>query len=327
MKSPVIQLIVNNEDFLTRRHLDKIIQRLVDPETRDFNFDHLSARDISVDQFIAILKTLPMMSPSRLVVIKDFDVYLKSSDKTKTNTKTEALINYFKDPNPQTHVIMVAEKADKRTSFIKQFSKTGEIREFKPLYSNQIPQFIDQEAKELGLTLEPGCAEFMAETIGTNLMSVISELSKLGLFVLPEKKIFRQHVKDLVTSGLVENVFMITNLIGQKKYAEVFKLYSRMKEQGEPIIKLIALIINHFRKLLKTRAVMQSSQRQDAGQLAQQLGVHRFFVKDYVNQAKRFSTYDLNRVYQKLMGLSVGIRSNGPSPETLFESFLQEQSF
>ncbi|MBF0106220.1 MAG: DNA polymerase III subunit delta [Deltaproteobacteria bacterium] len=324
MNGPVIQLIVNNEDFLTSRHLDKTLRRIVDPATKDFNYDSFSARETGVDKLIVAMQTLPMMAENRVVVVRDVDAYLTSEEAGKKAAATEALTSYFKDPNPQTHVIMVANKIDKRTSFYKVVSKVGEFIEFKSLYPNQVPQFIEAEARGMGLTLQPGCAGLIAETVGVDLMSVVSELTKLGLYVTPDHLVTRKHVKELVTAGLVENIFLITGLIANKKYADVCNLFIRMQEQGEPLILITSLIISHFRKLLKIKSVLSETQSADERGLAAQLGINNFFIRDYISQSKKFTLRQLNAVYNKLMDLSVGIRSTGPSPETLFEAFLQE---
>lgn len=310
MTTPVIQLLLNGEEFLLQRHLKRLFKKLIDPATRDFNFERVSARDRTGEQLVGAFQTLPMMADSRTVVVDDFETFKKDD--------LEALSSYFQNPNPQTHVILIADKIDKRTGFYKKFAKVGEVIEFKAPYANKVPAFIQQEAQTMGLLLEPGCADVLAEAVGTNLMSLVGELEKLKLYVHPGKNVTRKQVSDLVSTGLVSNVFAITNLIGQKRYHEVHKIYVRMKEQGEPVIRIVALVINHFRKLMLTKSF-----RGGEKELASLLGVHPFFVKDYSSQAQKFSEEGLKGIYKGLMELSVGLRSVGASSETLFQGFLQ----
>lgn len=312
MKPPVRQLIINAEDYLCHRHIKKILKTLVDPNTQDFNYEKFSAKDLTGARLVDALQTPPMMGDYRTVMVQDFESFKK--------VDLEALLSFVQDPSPQTHVLLVAQKIDKRTSFFKNFKKMGEVIEFKALYDNQVPEFVQSEAKSMGLTLEPGCAQDMAEMLGSHLMSIVSELEKLKLYAYPQNKISREQVAALVMTGLVSNVFQLSNDLGQRRYHHALVLFRRMIEQGEPVMRLVSMVINHFRKLL----LVKSAGRLGSKELASLLGVHPFFVKDYQQQAAQFSLVQLNLVFTRLMNLSIAMRSAGLSAEGLFEGFLQE---
>ena len=54
---------------------------------------------------------------------------LKNQHKNVIFVLPDALQVFFKDPNPQTHVILIATKVDKRTGFYKAYKKVGEVIE------------------------------------------------------------------------------------------------------------------------------------------------------------------------------------------------------
>lgn len=314
MSSPVIQLLISGEDFLCRRHLDAQLKKLVDPSMKDFNFERLSAREVKAEWIINSLNTAPMMAEHRVIVVDDLEALSKEDQ--------EKLAGYFQNPNPQTHLFLVGEKVDKRTAFFKALEKTADVVEFKPIYENQLPRFVMEEARRLSLTIDASAATLLASLVGRDLGSLVSELEKLALFVHPEKTIRERHVIDLVSAGLVDNIFQITNLIGSKKYAAAHALMTRMQEQGEAVVKVVALVINHFRKLLLAKSHLEKNPG-DSQALPQILGVPSFFVKDYTGQIRLFSDDELKRIYQRLMDVSVQIRSTGASAETCFDAFLQ----
>jgi DNA polymerase III subunit delta len=314
MTTPVIQLLINNEEFLLLRHLRRLENDLIDEATKDFNYAKVSAHDLCGAHLVDQFNTLPMMSETRLLIVTDVSSYRKQD--------LDVLTAYFENPVSTTHIILIADKIDKRTSFYKKIKKTGEIFEFKPLYPNQVPAFILKEAGSMGLKLAPGCAEYLSDAVGTNLMTVVGELEKLAIFVLPEKNVTLAQLNALVSVGLVDNVFKITSLIAGKKYHELHNLYMRMKEQGEPVIRLMALIISHFRKLL----LLKEAQKKGVGQneLPHLLGVNPYFMKDYLSQARLFALSDLKTIYESLMTTSYQLRTVNISSHTLFESFLQK---
>ncbi len=314
LTSSPLHLLVGTEDFLRTRHLQAQLKRFVDPATKDFNFDRVSAEETSIDHILDLFNTQPMMAERRVVVVDDADVFDKAAQ--------EKLVAYFKNSNPQTSVFFIADKLDKRTSFYQTLSAKAEVIEFKPVYENQVARFVLDEARRMKLSLDESAAQTLASLMGRDLSAVVSELEKLSLYVHPNTRITEKNVVDLVSAGLVDNIFAITNLLGLKKHAAAHALFTRMREQGEPLIKIITLIINHFRKLLlaHTHLVERASQQD----LMKVLGVPQFFLKDYTEQVRQFSLLELQTIFKKLMKLSEQVRESGVSPDLCFENFLKE---
>lgn len=314
----MIQLLVKGDEFLFERHLKRVLVKLVDPATRDFNFDRVSLREMKVVALVDLLRTLPMMASSRTVVASD-------ADKIPTEG-VSTLLAYLANPSPDAHLILIADKFDKRTALAKTLSKTAEVIEFKTPYLNQVPAFIQDEAAGLGLKLARGCAQLLVEIVGQDLMTLSGELEKIATYIAPRKEVQEQDIEDIVARGLISNIYEMGGLIARRDLAGARALATRMSEQGEPLIRTVAILITHFRKLLLTREAAFSESRAvpaSAGDLAHILGVNPYFVKDYLGQAKRFTMAELKRVFVRLMDLSENLRSSPLHKDGLFEDFLQ----
>lgn len=308
----MIELLVKLDDFLCDRYLSQQIQKYVDPSFADFNLDKLDAVSDSISQIIDSVDSLPMMGGDRVVVIENLQKLSKSD--------LEQLTHSLKKPQSVTHIFLVTDKVDKRTSFYKFISKEHKVQEFKAPYDNQVPAWVDSYIKEQGLTCEAGVGELLATTVGTNLRMLIEEINKLALSVYPQKRITRQAVVDLIGAGVVQNVFLMTENLGLKNLAKVIQLYRQVRLQGEAPIRLVAMILQHFKKLM----LLQENASKPDPQLAGQLGVHPFFLKDYKAQASKFHPQKLRRVYRDMMTLSEDLRSVSINPDTLMEEFLQK---
>lgn len=307
---PVIQLLINGEDFLLSRHLNGLLEKIVDPATRDFNFERVSAKELSGSELVDRFRTPPLMAAVRTVVVKDFDLVKKHDQ--------DRVLTYLQNPSPQTNVILIAGKLDRRTEFYRKLSRLVAVIEFKAPYPNRVADFVWEQARQMDLRLEPAATGLIAEALGTDLRGIVSELEKLALYVWPKKDVTRQDVSALVAAGVVENIFAITHVIGERHFGRALALFRRMVDQGEPVIKIVALVVGHFRKLLLASAAGPGED------LAALLGIHPFFVKEYRAQLKRFTPGELAWVYRRLMDVSVGLRSDGASPQTLFETFLMD---
>src|SRR6188474_1400718 len=73
---PAIYLY-GDEDVLKDEAVRAILEAVVDPGLRDFNYDVRTASQLDPDHVEALCATLPMMADRRLVVIRDVEAWNK----------------------------------------------------------------------------------------------------------------------------------------------------------------------------------------------------------------------------------------------------------
>lgn len=334
MTEIVRQIVLREDAFLADRHVKRLLGKIVEPDARDFDFERVSAKALPPDALAGKLLTAPMMASSRTLVVDDFEAYFRAgSSKSKASEDGDdadesgerkdlaPLIAALKREGVPTNAVFIAAKIDKRTAFYKTFLKCGEILEFKAPYDDKVPGIVAQEASAMGIKLEPGVAELLVATAGTDLMTLVGELEKLSIYAHPETVISRRHVQDAVGTGPVDDVFALGNFLGERRFYEAGRLFRRMIEEGEPLVVVVGMVVAHFRKLTLAREA-QSAPRGGIP-LAQLLKTNPYFVRDYENQAKRFHLDELKKIYGRLMRLSEEIRRSSMDKALLFENFLQ----
>lgn len=306
------ELLIQLDEFLCDRYVKEQITKHVDPSFADFNLDKKDAVSDPVSDILGSLESLPMMGGDRVVIVENCQKFKKD--------QFELLVESLKKVGAGVHVYLICDKIDKRTGFYKYIKKDHKILEFKAPYDNQVPAWVESYIKEQGLSCEAGCGELLATTVGTNLRLLISEIDKLATYVHPQKLITRQAIVELVGAGVVQNVFLMTENLGNRNLQKVIELYRQVRLQGEAPIRMVAMILQHFKKLI----LVQENNRKPDPQLAGQIGVHPFFLKTYRAQAGRFHPQKLKRAYSGLMELSEDLRSVSINPDTLMEEFLQD---
>src|SRR4051812_30518692 len=96
--------ICGKERFLVDRAVTGIKERVLDPRTRDFNYDLFYAKEAGAPRIVGAARTLPMMAKRRLLIIRDADALDAKG--------LEPLIPYVGDPAPESCLVFVAEAAD-----------------------------------------------------------------------------------------------------------------------------------------------------------------------------------------------------------------------
>lgn len=78
-------------------------------------------------------------------------------------------------------VVPQLDRQSRNAAWFKALDRAGEVVELKPVYDNQLAEWIQQRARSKGLTIDRASAEFLAERTEGNLLSADQELEKLSL--------------------------------------------------------------------------------------------------------------------------------------------------
>ena len=160
------------EDVLKDEAVRTILDRVLDPSLRDFNFDQRSAAQLDAEDVYALCNTLPMLAERRVVLLREVEGW-----KRKTKGRAEFL-RYLERPTADTVVILVQGSAEE-----------GEDRElvagacsvrFEPLPPERARKWLLNHAAKLGVTLEPEAADHLIRSVGCDLGALGSEVSKLA---------------------------------------------------------------------------------------------------------------------------------------------------
>lgn len=299
----MIYVLLGEEYFLVKRALDKLLDERCPKAVRDFNFDAYEAQDVDVKKIASALGTLPMMAESRCVLIKNAHELRKSD--------MESLEPLLAQVPETTDLIFVGLKADNRFGFWKNLLKSAKVTEFKPLSSQEVPQWLITQAKQFGYRLSQAAAQMIEAGIGTDLMTLDGTLQKLILYVQPSKNIEVSDVEKCVTSFSWKNVFELTDAVAKKNTERALKLFHEMSLSGESPIAFVALLARHFRILSKVK-------EGDTG------GLFFKLVDDYKRQAQAFTSEKLAQKREKLFTADWALKSSPLSPKLVFERLVMD---
>ena len=270
-------LLHGDEDFTCERTAAWVIGKL-HPQAPDFNVNHFSGEQFELESFLRVYQAYPMMAAHRLVVLRHCD---------KLTKETAAVLKDVLDPAvPSTVLVGLGAKLDMRRTLFQHMARQGRAVEFRPPFENQLPQWVRTYTREKGLGIEADAVDLLILYIGPNLRELASEIDKLALLVGTDQAIGRQAVEQGVGLWRGANVFELADAIGRRQGPQALSLMRAWMERGEEPGRAVAMIYRHFRLLLKARSLQQASVRGD--EMARQMGVSPFFLKNYLEQAQRY---------------------------------------
>ncbi|NIO03099.1 MAG: DNA polymerase III subunit delta [Proteobacteria bacterium] len=281
-------------------------------KTKDFDHDLFLGGETPPERIIDAAKTLPMMAPWRVVVVKD--AHLIGAQQVK------AFLPYWENPSPKTCLIFLGEKLGPWKGSLKFLEKHGRVVHFVHPGSNLLTQYIIRGAKQLGKDLSPGAVEVMREMVGNHLSELHQELDKVASYVGDRKQIEVDDVETVVSRVKVHTIFDLTKAVGMKDSTEALRILNQMLESGEPPLRILTMIVRQFRLIWMAKD-MRSHGIPD-GKIGRTLGIPGFFLKGFLAQLKNFTPEELARGYSRLFEADLTLKSRSTSKRTLLEDLI-----
>jgi DNA polymerase-3 subunit delta len=265
--------------------LQHIIENeILDPADKDFNLYILYGKDTTIPDIINIAESYSFFGNYKVISIREaqelslanFDLFEK----------------YFQKPMSQS-ILFFAYKDEKLNSKWQALlnKKTSKVIKFnsKGLYNYQIPNFIEDFAKQRGYKINPHITKILADNLGTNLSVVTNELEKLFILVPSGGEITMQIVEDLTGINRQYNVYELQNSLAQKdiKSIQNITLYLASSDERSSLLIVIQNLFNFFTQLLIYK---QNNKGKAEAELLKLMHLsHAFFLKQFQQADKNYS--------------------------------------
>jgi len=278
--SPIYFLVGERDTFFVDLIADKIEETVLTEDEKAFNQSILYGKDVTVEDIVGQAKQYPMMADHRVIIVREAQSLLKNLD---------SLISYLDQPQQSTVLVFCIKykKMDGRSKVTKLLKKEAVYFETKPLYDNQVPQWISETLHASGYSIAPKASEMLVEFLGNNLSHIHKELEKLQHILTKGSKITPELIEENIGISKDFNNFELTKAIGVKDEVKAQQIvaYFAQNSKNHPIVLTTAQLNSFFNKLLRYHALKDKSQNA-AGRA---LGVNPFFVKDYSFAAQKYS--------------------------------------
>ena len=178
-------------------------------------------------------------------------------------------------------------KFDKRKKTYKAIEKNGMVFESSPLYDSKVAAWIDVYIAEKGYKISQQASLMLAEYLGNDLSKIVNELEKLMLNVNAGQEITLKNIQDNIGISKEYNVFELQAALGKKDAFKANQIinYFEANPRANPIVLVLGNLNNFFSKVL----LYHYSKDKSPKNLAGELGVNPYFVKDYEQAARSYN--------------------------------------
>lgn len=302
-----VYFLMGEEPYYIDKISDYIEDNVLDESEKGFNQVVMYGRDVSVEEIVASAKRFPMMAERQVLIVKE------AQDLSRT---IEKLTSYVEQPQPSTVLVLnyKYKKLDRRKKLYKAVAKNGLIYESKPLYENQVADWIRRVLGGKKYQVEPKAAQMLVEFLGTNLSKISNELDKLTTILPKETIITPEHVEENIGISKDFNNFELRKAIGDKDILKANRIinYFAQNPKNNPLVMTISLLNSFFTQLL----IYHGLQNKSRDHVAKALGIRPYFVTDYISAARNYPMRKVAQIIAMLRDADVKSKGVGASNQS-----------
>jgi len=263
------------------------------------------------------LRTLPFLSPRRLVVVKQADEFIKRYRRE--------LEEYLESPCATGVLLLMAESFAANTRLAKRAVQIGEVLSCGPLKGRELGRFLtDYAQNSYQLRLEQNAAELLIALAGDEAGRLAGEIDKLATYIKgPDSKrntIRCEDVQELVGNNRQLSVFNVIDAMTASNKATALSRLDRMLAQDRNAqYQAVGAFAWHFRRLYAARVLVEKRLNDQA--IARQL---RIWPRpdQFMRQVKQLTLKQIGLMLCRLMTIDLNTKTGAGDVKTGLEKLI-----
>lgn len=304
-----------DEEYFIDRVIDYAEHRILSESEASFNLTVFYGKDANWPDIINACRRYPMFAEKQVVILKE----------AQQMRDVEKLEPYIENPLQSTILVISykEKKVDGRTKFAKLIKEKGVLLTTKKIYDNQLPQWTEEMVNAKGYEISRKALMLLVDHIGNDLSRLANEIEKILINLGNRKSINEDDIEEFIGISKEFNVFEFQNAIATKDLSRCMRIiqYFEANPKAAPIQLILPSFYSFFSKLF----MIYGLNSQDEKAVAAAIGVHPFFVKDYLLAAKHYKFPEVENAILKLHQYnlrSLGVGDTGTEDASLLKEMV-----
>ena len=311
-------VLSGDQDLFRELALEEIRKTALGGSSADFNLERFDGEKTTAEALVMAANTLPLLglteSGDRRVLV------VKRAKRLVEGAPAETLVGYLKDPSPQTVLVMELESSpDSRRKAWKEIEKLVTVVQCDSLKEWQVEDWVAEQARSRELPLDSEAIRYLASEFGSDLRRQIGELEKISLYAGREK-LDVQELAILLGRGKAQSIFKFTDAVASRQAAVALKQLGRLLDEGEPPLRILALLDRVLGQLLVAKEL--SHKRGRSGQLMKVLRVPPRAAENIARWSDRYEEQDLLDAIEGLFGCDRQLKTSGTPARLILEGLV-----
>ncbi|MCP4470690.1 MAG: DNA polymerase III subunit delta [Gammaproteobacteria bacterium] len=212
---------------------------------------------------------------------------------------SKAIQGLCENPGEGNVYIFVTPQLDRQarnTSWCKAIQSCGEMVELKPVYDNQLADWLMQRARSRGLTIDGQSAQFLAECTEGNLLAADQELEKLSIRFVDNGLIDFETIEATVAQSARYSHFLLVDACLAGSTGRALRILKSLRAEGYATAQLRWALQSSLEQLDRLKLAERSGALGD--RIWQELRIWRNKQRLYQAAMSRLASPQIERLLQ-----------------------------
>jgi DNA polymerase-3 subunit delta len=277
------------------------VRRRAEEERGPGGLDAFDARASEPAEIVAALSALTFDPGVRYVLVDDVGAWKAA--------QLEPLTAILAEMPPDTVLVAIA-----RGKALKQLSKGveeagGEVREYAAPKPWELPKWILERGRELGLQVDQEAAKELVALVGTGQQRLSRELEKLAVAVHPSVNVATADVEASAARDTAPQAYDLADALVAGDLRATLALAEQLESHGERPGRLVFPVVRRLREVHRAASLLD--QGVPESKVGEALKAPPWLVKKTVARAKKADRAALERAICVFADLEIDMRGGG----------------
>lgn len=317
-----IIFMYGEEEYLTEWACNSLTDKFVDSSMRSMDFVKISDGE-GTESLLAACDTFSVFSEKRIIWAYDFPPLSKKNAKGFTERDIENLIEYMKNPNPSTILVLSCVKPSDSSVLVKYLKKEHQVYAFDRLDRKQLSAFAEKRFKAAGRQISRATLKYLIDETG-----YFNRESEYRIFNLENdiKKILAYSDGDFISEEDIDATlkgdldkfafdFLDAVTSGHKDVA--LRLFNNIVGTGGDVYSVLGLLISQFELMTEAKELYQDGA--DRQEIPGILKVNPYRVKKAMAFGDKFTLNKLKDILIQLYQADRNIKTGAMDQNLIIE--------
>lgn len=324
-----VYFLSGNEEYLMKEAVEALKDKYIDKSFEALNYIIIDGKEKSFDDILNACETLPFMSEKKLVVIKDISEIMESN----LNELDKTLSSYVENLDTYLCLIIMdrSNNFKKTTKLYKTINKLGGVVEFNSLKGRELNTWVENKFKKNNKKISAsnisyfiGQSSYSDYNSIKTLYDLENELTKVVDYT-SNNEVSKEDIDLVLTKTLDTNIFNLLGSINKRDSEEALKIFNEMYIAGEPVQKILSMIIRQLRLTLGYKLYKEKGYTD--GEIGDKLGIKPFELKKIGKESNNFTEVQLNRALNYILELDIKQKTSSHDEKLALEMLIVNLSY
>ena len=315
----MIIVLEGKDEYRLSERVSEFRLTVTPPEMSDINTTMLDGNIVTIEELLTSLSTVPFMADRRLVVVEGLLNRLGGSKKDLGEWLN--FPDLLKDLPPTANLLLIEREPIPSNKLLSTILRLGQVEKFSPLRHRDLLDWINARCSKLGLEIERTAIALIADSVGSELRVIDSELNKIKTYSRG-RLITREDITLMVPYVRQQNVFRVVDSVIEGRTRDALNASSMLIGLGESPSGIVRMIERQLRFLILAKHLL--SRKIPTGDIGKHINLSGYPLQKTLEMERKISQARIMSMHDNLLKSNIRVREGKLTEQESFDLLISE---